>query len=478
MSSKSLFQSLNEKSLARASWLYGSVLAIMVAYIALMLIFQQAGARLVAPFLILGVGSAALVLQQRKRDMAAMMVFVWGAWCVVTLQGFVRNGVGNAALFAYPAMFLLGGWVLGIRQGIFLGLASISGSLGLAVAEKYGWILGSTPADPIFYWIPMAVVMLASMAAMMFILKAHWDGMERAWQLNTQLQESEHQIKILNEQLEIRVEERTAELTHALDTLHRAQHELVQSEKLASLGQLVAGVAHELNTPIGNALMTTTAMGDATQQFVIELRDRGIKRSTLDKFVEQIEEGATLAERSLHRASDLVRSFKQVAVDQASERQRAFDLAHTISEVVDTLRPNLRGLPWILDVAIPPGIMMDSYPGPLGQITINLVMNALLHAFEGRSQGRIKIAVTALTAQDVTLVFSDDGVGIAPEHLSRVFDPFFTTKLGQGGSGLGLSIVHRLATQVLGGTLRVESRRGHGAQFTLQVPLKSPDNTV
>jgi signal transduction histidine kinase len=478
MSSKSLFQSLNEKSLARASWLYGSVLAIMVAYIALMLIFQQAGARLVAPFLILGVGSAALVLQQRKRDMAAMMVFVWGAWCAVTLQGFVRNGVGNAALFAYPAMFLLGGWVLGIRQGIFLGLASISGSLVLALAEKYGWILGSIPVDPIFYWIPMAVVMLASMAAMMFILKAHWDGMERAWQLNTQLQESEHQIKILNEQLEIRVEERTAELTQALDTLHRAQHELVQSEKLASLGQLVAGVAHELNTPIGNALMTTTAMGDATQQFVIELRDRGIKRSTLDKFIEQIEEGATLAERSLHRASDLVRSFKQVAVDQASERQRAFDLAHTISEVVDTLRPNLRGLPRILDVEIPPGIMMDSYPGPLGQITINLVMNALLHAFEGRSQGRIKIAVTALTAQDVTLVFSDDGVGIAPEHLSRVFDPFFTTRLGQGGSGLGLSIVHRLATQVLGGTLRVESRRGHGAQFILQVPLKSPDNTV
>jgi signal transduction histidine kinase len=492
MSSKSLFQSLNEKSLARASWLYGSVLAIMVAYIALMLIFQQAGARLVAPFLILGVGAVALVLQQRKRDMTAMMVFVWGAWCAVTLQGFIRNGVENAALFAYPAMFLLGGWVLGVRQGIFLGLASIFGSLMLAIAEKNDWILSRAPVDPIFYWLPMAVVMLASMAAMMFILKAHWDGMEQALELNTQLQEanaalslrelalqqSEHQIKLLNEQLEIRVEKRTAELTKALEDLHHAQDELVQSGKLASLGQLVAGVAHELNTPIGNALMTTTAMGAATQQFASQLGSGAIKKSTLKKFVEQIEEGATLAERSLHRASDLVRSFKQVAVDQASERQRSFDLAHTISEVVDTLRPNLRGLPWVLEVDIPEGIDMDSYPGPLGQITINLVMNALLHAFEGRTRGCVKIAVTSKDADSVALVFADDGVGIAPEHLSRVFDPFFTTKLGQGGSGLGLSIVHRLVTQVLGGTLRVESKYGQGAQFILQLPLKSPDNAA
>jgi signal transduction histidine kinase len=292
------------------------------------------------------------------------------------------------------------------------------------------------------------------------------------------LQQSEHQIKMLNEQLEIRVEKRTAELTNALETLHRAQDELVQSEKLASLGQLVAGVAHELNTPIGNALMTTTAMGAATQQFALELRDGSIKRSTLDRFVEQIEEGATLAERSLHRASDLVRSFKQVAVDQTSERLRAFDLAHTIAEVIDTLRPNLRGLPWILEVDVPKGIVMDSYPGPLGQITINLVMNALLHAFEGRTQGCIKITVVAKGDEDVTLVFADDGVGIAPEHLSRVFDPFFTTKLGQGGSGLGLSIVHRLVTQVLGGTLRVESQLGQGARFTLQLPLTSPDNAL
>lgn len=477
MQSRSPFQNLNEKSLARSGWLYGSVLLVVALYIALMLFFDQAGARLVAPWIIVAIGAISFLLQRRGHHLRAMAVFIWGAWCAVTLQGFIRNGVGNAALFAYPALFLLGGWVLGVRQGVHLGLASIGASFALALAEQNNWIVGRTPVDPIFYWVPMAVVMLASMAAMLFILKAHWDGIEQALQLNAQLQQSEHQIKMLNEQLEIRVAQRTAELTDALETLHRTQDELVQSEKLSSLGQLVAGVAHELNTPIGNALMTTTAMGSAAQQFALEMREGLIKRSALDKFVGLIEEGTVLAERSLHRASDLVRSFKQVAVDQASERKRKFDLAHTLAEVIDTLRPNLRGLPWVLDVDVPPGISMESYPGPLGQITINLVMNSLLHAFEGRTQGRIRIAVAAQDAASVTLVFADDGVGIAPEHLSRVFDPFFTTRLGQGGSGLGLSIVHRLATQVLGGTLRVDSELGQGAQFTLQLPLISPNHS-
>jgi signal transduction histidine kinase len=196
-----------------------------------------------------------------------------------------------------------------------------------------------------------------------------------------------------------------------------------------------------------------------------------MRKSALEQFLVQCREGALLAERSLHRASELVNSFKQVAVDQASERKRKFDLAEMVTEVVDTLRPNLRGTPWQLEMEIPGGIKMDSYPGPLGQIVINLVMNAILHGFDGLEQGTVRITAVSNLDKTVTLVCRDDGKGISVDNLSRIFDPFFTTKLGKGGSGLGLSIVHRLVTQVLEGTISVYSRPGEGAAFTLLLPL-------
>ena len=278
--------------------------------------------------------------------------------------------------------------------------------------------------------------------------------------------------------LEQRVEQRTAELTETLGTLKRAQDELVQSEKLASLGQLVAGVAHELNTPIGNALITTSALGDATREFDLVLKKGNMKRSTLAHFVAQCLEGTSLAERSLHRASDLLRSFKQVAVDRASERRREFDLREMVSEVVDTIRPNIKGLSCKMSVEIPTGIMLQSYPGPLGQVVINLAMNAVVHAFDGRVNGSVVLHVESEEDAFVTLVCTDDGNGIASEHLARIFEPFFTTKLGQGGSGLGLAIVHRLVTQVLCGQITVDSRIGVGTAFRLRLPYVVKDEDI
>jgi PAS domain S-box-containing protein len=290
----------------------------------------------------------------------------------------------------------------------------------------------------------------------------------------TERRRIEEEVLRLNVDLEERVVQRTAELTAALETLQRAQQELVQAEKLAALGSLVAGVAHELNTPIGNALMAASTLSGVTREFASVLEQGALKRSQLESFMTRAREGAQLVERSLNRAADLVNSFKQVAVDQSSERRRPFDLGEVVGEVIDTLRPNLKRLPWQIEVEIPEGIELQSYPGPLGQIIINLVMNATMHAFEGRSSGRVRVTGGRCGDDKVELRCADDGIGIPAETVGRIFDPFFTTKLGKGGSGLGLSITHRLVTQVLGGQVSVESSSA-GTAFTLRLPCSAPE---
>jgi PAS domain S-box-containing protein len=602
-----LLQSSDGVALQGSGALYKAVFGIILAYIVLMAAFGQVGTILAAPVAVLIISMVTVWLQSRGHVRRAMGLFVWGIWVAVTLQGVLRNGVANAGLFAYPAMMLLGGWVLGARQGMALGLASIGASFLIAMAEHYGLITGRRiDAHVFWYWFPMALVMATTMVAMHFILKAHWENVNAMRALNQELEQAvatltareqalqrserrfhvisesnplpiavsrisdgrnlavnpawqrafgwtqeealartslelgfwevpqqraewvddllrdgrtldrsihavardrrtvqlivsaesieydghasvlaimmdqtvrlrtEMEIKALNEQLESRVAERTAELRIALTNLNEAQEELVRAEKLASLGQLVAGVAHELNTPIGNALVTTTALVDAARAFDAVLRSGNIKRSTVEHYVQQSLEGTALAERSLHRASDLVRSFKQVAVDQTSERRRDFDLAEAVNEVIDTLRPNLKGSPWKIRVDIGPGMRMESFPGPLGQVVINLVMNAVLHAFEKRRQGQVTLSARSVDDYAIDLVCTDDGTGIASENLNRIFDPFFTTKLGHGGSGLGLAIVHRLVTQVLGGQISVESSAQEGTAFTVRLPRVSP----
>jgi signal transduction histidine kinase len=261
----------------------------------------------------------------------------------------------------------------------------------------------------------------------------------------------EAKVLKLNAELEARVELRT--------------RELVQSEKMAALGGMVAGVAHELNTPIGNALVVASSMHDRVLEFQELVLRNELKRSTLDRFMADSLEGSELVQRSLQRASELVNSFKQVAVDQSSERQRPFGLYEVVREIVATLMPNLKKLPWQLEIDIPADIRMNSFPGSLGQVVINLVMNAALHAFTGRTEGLISVTGRQLDDETVELVFADDGVGMTPEIASRIFDPFFTTRLGQGGSGLGLAIVHQMVTQVLLGKVHVESTPNQGSRF-------------
>ncbi|WP_018610658.1 PAS domain S-box protein [Uliginosibacterium gangwonense] len=296
----------------------------------------------------------------------------------------------------------------------------------------------------------------------------------------TQLLEAQRQIKELNLSLEQRVQERTQDLAqanqnleHTLEQLRRTLDELVRSEKLAALGSLVAGIAHELNTPIGNSLIVASTLRDMNKEFRTQMQS-GLRKSTLDGYVNENDSAADILVRNLHRAAELITSFKQVAVDQTSSQRRTFNLAEVINEIIVTMHPVFRKTNFSIDTRIPADLQLDSYPGPLGQVLANLLNNALLHAFEGRNDGSILLRAECPDAEHVSLLCQDNGIGISPANLKRIFDPFFTTKLGQDGTGLGLNIVHNIVTGILGGSIKVNSTEGVGTGFTITLPLKAP----
>ena len=253
--------------------------------------------------------------------------------------------------------------------------------------------------------------------------------------------------------------------------LQETQAQLVEREKLAALGSLVAGVAHELNTPLGNSLLIASSIEEIIQRMSETIERGSVKRSDFRNFAERCNDACTLLMRSLHTSANLVSSFKQVAVDQASAQARIFDLKKTTTEIIATMMNQVRQSQHQLVIDIPDNIAMHSYPGSYGQVLINLLQNAMLHAFEGRKQGQMKISASLLSTDRVQIKFEDNGIGIKEEYLHRIFEPFFTTKLGQGGSGLGLNVTYNIVTSLLGGQIRVESVLGEGTSFYLELPI-------
>ncbi len=272
----------------------------------------------------------------------------------------------------------------------------------------------------------------------------------------------------------MRAEQRiNRELRDALDHLRSTQDGLIQAEKMAALGSLVAGISHELNTPVANVVLMSSSLIAHVKSLDEVLKGPSLKRSDLLRWQGGAMEMMQVLDHAIERASTLLTSFKQVAVDQTSERRRRFDLHDCIEEVLDTLRPSLKRTPWVVSNEVPKGIECDTFPGPLGQILTNLVQNAVVHAFEGRSEGHI--AISASTHRDkIVIGVTDDGIGINTQTLTHIFEPFFTTKLGKGGSGLGLSISYRIATTILAGDLRAISTAGVGTRFLLTMPPHTP----
>jgi len=290
------------------------------------------------------------------------------------------------------------------------------------------------------------------------------------------LKKSEEELRNLNEELEERVTNRTrnleeakTELEASLEKLKQTQEDLILSEKLAALGGLVAGVAHEINTPLGIGVTASSFLEDKLTELNKKFETDELKKSDLEKFIRTGMESSNNILTNLNRAAELIKSFKQVAADQSSEMPRQFNLKFYVDEVLMSLRPKYKRTKLTIRNDCP-SIDMFSYPGAFMQIITNLLINSLTHAFAENHEGNINIGATV---QDGELVFSfsDDGAGIPPELMDKVFEPFYTSKRGKGGTGLGLHIVYNTVTQTLDGTIHFDSAPGKGTSYTITMPL-------
>ncbi|QLG87828.1 HAMP domain-containing histidine kinase [Chitinibacter bivalviorum] len=275
---------------------------------------------------------------------------------------------------------------------------------------------------------------------------------------------------------EIAMRQAKEEAETALLQLKETQQNLVQSEKMASLGSLVAGVAHEINTPVGVILTSASVLRDESAKFRQMIEGGQVKKSEVINYSETAEQSSALIMSNASRAADLIQSFKRVAVDQTSEVKRDFELNAYLNEILMSLRPLIKHAAVSIEINCHEEIRMDSFPGALSQILTNLLNNALLHAFAPSNGAAIggqdnQIIVSAHKDGDwVELEFSDNGAGISESFINKIFDPFFTTKRANGGSGLGLNIVFNLVTQTLGGSIQVHSKEGEGTRFVMRFP--------
>lgn len=284
--------------------------------------------------------------------------------------------------------------------------------------------------------------------------------------------QAEQEVHKLNAELQTLLQERTQDLQRAQDHLAQSREELVRAEARATLSTLVAGVSHELGSPIGNSVLVASTLAARAQSLRQQVDQGRVSRSGMVADLEVVRESSDILLRNLQRSQQLLLQFKQVSADQASERRRSFDLREVVDDTLAAMQPTLRQYGHQVHCDVAAGIVMDSYPGAVGQVLINLVHNAYVHAFI-QDDGQVHIHAGV---QDgcVVLEVRDDGQGMAPEVVQRAFEPFFSTKLGQGGTGLGLSIVHHLAHKILGGSVTLHSVLGQGSVVQMRLPLQAP----
>jgi PAS domain S-box-containing protein len=269
---------------------------------------------------------------------------------------------------------------------------------------------------------------------------------------------------------EMRRAREVAETT--LQHLRETQASLIEAEKLAALGRLVAGVAHEINGPVGISLTVASSLQRRYEVFASDVERGEIRRSALNEFLGGVRDAALQLVVNLNRASELVQSFKQVAADRSGLERRRFDVGDLAAQVLIGLRPQLRKQGLTLDIACEPDLVIDSLPGPYGLVVSNLVLNAIMHAFPNGEKGSITFRAGVFGDDDIEIVVSDDGCGMSPQIRRHAFDPFFSTRRHKGATGLGLHIVHSMVIDRLGGQLALTSEPGAGTTVRLILPRK------
>lgn len=263
-----------------------------------------------------------------------------------------------------------------------------------------------------------------------------------------------------------------------LAALRAAQAQMLLQEKMASLGSMVAGVAHEVNTPVGLAVTGASQLRVETQRTAALVADGKLRRAEFDDYLTTVEELAALIERNAQRAAELIQSFKDVAVDQSSDARRPFELKPYVQEVLASLSLHTRAAKHKVVLEIEEDITLDGYPGAMAQILTNLVINSVMHGYPDDRPGTISLQASVLPDDKVRIIYRDDGNGIPPHLWSRIFEPFFTTRRGNGGSGLGLHLLYSIVTVRLGGTVTVGAAPGGGAEFVLTLPRRAPESGI
>ena len=272
--------------------------------------------------------------------------------------------------------------------------------------------------------------------------------------------------------IEAELRKRNQELASSMDTLHQAQEQLVESERMASLGGLVAGIAHDVNTPLGVSVTAASFLQERLNNLKTDFEDKSLTSKNMASFIDEAEQTALLLLNNLERASDLIASFKQVAVDQTSETEREFVLGDYINEIIQSLKPSFKHTEHQINVSCPDNLVVTCAPGAIAQIVTNMVVNSITHGFESKAAGSVTLDVKE-DGNNVVIHYQDDGKGLSEEELSKLFDAFFTTKRGEGGSGLGTHIMYNLVTQSLHGHIEADSTLGNGLQYTIRFPKKS-----
>ncbi len=287
-------------------------------------------------------------------------------------------------------------------------------------------------------------------------------------------QHTQSQKQALENRLSARTDalkESNQELLSTLEKLHEFQDQLVETEKMASLGDMVAGIAHEVNTPIGLGVTASSLLADKLTEIKTAFENQTLKSSQLKKFLNDGDENIAIIFRNLERAAKLISSFKKVAVDQSSAESRTFNVRGLVDEVLLTLSAKLQSAKVAVSVTCPDELCINSKPGPINQILINLILNSIYHAFDGLEQGTITINIMNLSDQ-LHINYSDDGIGIDESIKAKIFDPFTTTKRGSGGSGLGMHLVFNLVTQALGGHIVLDEEPEQGVSFDITFPVE------
>lgn len=303
------------------------------------------------------------------------------------------------------------------------------------------------------------------------VMPVVWQNQDEIGTLNKTINRAQLQQK--NHDQVLTSEKEKAE--SALNELKKMQNQLVESEKMASLGGLVAGISHEINTPLGVAKTSASHVDDELKKLISEFQDGTLTKARMEMFINQFKDGLHLLTANLNRASELMTSFKQVSADQSHDEIRTINLKEYIEGTIYTLKPNLRHYRIAILLDCDEDINLNTFPGAYSQVITNLIMNSLNHAYEVEEEGTINITINK-TEDNITLEYKDDGKGMNEDTLKKIFEPFFTTKRGSGGTGLGMHIIYNIVTVKLHGRIEAQSEEGKGSRFTIKLPMTLPEN--